>query len=230
MDADDYEKLSKGVDQIRQRGGVMDNSWKNSSDLSGANPANPLGRWPANFIHDGSQQVLDLFPNTKGGSWVRTDGARHFNNDGKPTGYVRSGQADSSMGSAARFYYCSKANKSDRNEGLDDFEEDYNRGTGTHHNGTSNTRVGNQAERAAGITHVELQKVKNVHPTVKPTDLMRYLCRLVTQPGGTVLDPFMGSGTTGKAAMLDGFDFIGCEMDEQYYKIAETRIRHALER
>jgi site-specific DNA-methyltransferase (adenine-specific) len=190
MDADDYEELSKGVDQIRQRGGVMDNSWKNSSDLSGANPANPLGRWPANFIHDGSQQVLDLFPNTKGGSWVRTDGARHFNNDGKPTGYVRSGQADSSMGSAARFFYCSKAGKKDR----------------------------------------DLDEHGNIHPTVKPTDLMGYLCRLVTQPGGTVLDPFMGSGTTGKAAMLDGFDFIGCEMDEQYYKIAEARIRHALER
>jgi DNA modification methylase len=190
MDADDYEKLSKGVDQIRQRGGVMDNSWKNSSDLSGANPANPLGRWPANFIHDGSQQVLDLFPNTKGGSWVRTDGARHFNNDGKPTGYVRSGQADSSTGSAARFYYCSKAGKKDR----------------------------------------DLDEHGNIHPTVKPVDLMGYLCRLVTQPGGTVLDPFMGSGTTGKAAMLDGFDFIGCEMDEQYYKIAEARIRHALER
>lgn len=230
MDADDYEKLSKGVDQIRQRGGVMDNSWKNSSDLSGANPANPLGRWPANFIHDGSQEVLDLFPDIKGGSWVRTDGARHFNNDGKPTGHIASGRSDSSMGSAARFFYCSKSNKRDRNEGLDDFDEDYNRGTGTHNNGTSNTRVGNQAERAAGITHVELQKVKNVHPTVKPTDLMRYLCRLVTQPSGTVLDPFMGSGTTGKAAMLDGFEFIGCEMDEQYYKIAEARIRHALER
>jgi hypothetical protein len=190
MDADDYEKLSKGVDQIRQRGGVMDNSWKNSSDLSGANPANPLGRWPANFIHDGSQQVLDLFPNTKGGSWVRTDGARHFNNDGKPTGYVRSGQTDSSIGSAARFFYCSKSGKKDR----------------------------------------DLEEHGNIHPTVKPTDLMGYLCRLVTQPGGTVLDPFMGSGTTGKAAMLDGFEFIGCEMDEQYYKIAEARIRHALER
>ena len=230
MDAADYEQLSKGVDQIRQRGGVMDNSWKNSSDLSGANPANPLGRWPANFIHDGSQEVLDLFPDTKGGSWVRTDGARHFNNNGKPTGHIASGRSDSSTGSAARYFYCAKANKADRNEGLDDFEEDYNRGTGTHNNGKSNTRVGNAAERAAGITHVELQKVKNIHPTVKPTDLMRYLCRLVTQPGGTVLDPFMGSGTTGKAAMLDGFEFIGCEMDEQYYKIAEARIRHALER
>jgi site-specific DNA-methyltransferase (adenine-specific) len=76
----------------------------------------------------------------------------------------------------------------------------------------------------------DLESEKSSHPTVKPTDLMRYLCRLVTQPGGTVLDPFMGSGTTGKAAMLDGFEFIGCEMDEQYYKIAEARIRHALER
>jgi site-specific DNA-methyltransferase (adenine-specific) len=229
MDSDDYEKLSKGVDQIRQRGGVMDNSWKNSSDLSGANPANPLGRWPANFIHDGSQQVLDLFPNTQpsrsGGISYNKD-TQHLN--GKQP-HARTGHDDLG-GSAARYFYCSKANKADRNEGLDDFEEDYNRGTGTHHNGTSNTRVGNQAERAAGITHVELQKVKNVHPTVKPTDLMRYLCRLVTQPCGTVLDPFMGSGTTGKAAMLDGFDFIGCEMDEQYYKIAEARIRHALER
>ena len=228
MDADDFAKLSAGVDKIRDRGGSMEGSWKNSSDLSGANPANPLGRWPANFIHDGSQEVLDLFPDVKGGSWVRTDGARHFNNDGKATRPVRSG-SDLSNGSAARFFYCSKASKQDKNEGLDEFEENYNRGTSTHGNGKSNTRVGNAKERAAGITHVELQKVKNVHPTVKPTDLMRYLCRLVTQPGGTVLDPFMGSGSTGKAAMLEGFDFIGCEMTEEYYKIAEARIRHALE-
>ena len=73
MDQGDFDKLSRGVDAIRERGGSMDNSWKNSSDLSGANPANPLGRWPANFIHDGSQEVLDLFPDAKGGSWVNTD-------------------------------------------------------------------------------------------------------------------------------------------------------------
>ena len=63
------------------------------------------------------------------------------------------------------------------------------------------------------------------HPTVKPTDLMRYLCRLVTPPGGTVLDPFMGSGSTGKAAMLEDFNFIGIERDPEYYKIAEARIK-----
>jgi len=216
MDAADYEQLSKGVNQIRQRGGVMDNSWKNSSDLSGANPANPLGRWPANFIHDGSQEVLDLFPNTQpsrsGGISYNKD-TQHLN--GKQP-HARTGHDDLG-GSTARYFYCAKANKTDRNEGLDDFEE------------KQYSHDGRQARNETAFQRND-SVAANHHPTVKPTDLMRYLCRLVTQPGGTVLDPFMGSGTTGKAAMLDGFDFIGCEMDEQYYKIAEARIRHALER
>ena len=84
-------------------------------------------------------------------------------------------------GSAARFFYCPKASKKDRDEG-------------------------------------------NTHPTVKPTALMAYLCRLITPTGGTVLDPYMGSGSTGKAAVSEGFDFIGCELDEEYYKIATARI------
>lgn len=66
----------------------------------------------------------------------------------------------------------------------------------------------------------------NIHPTVKPTDLMAYLCRLVTSPGGVVLDPFMGSGSTGKAAVREGFRFIGIEMDADYIAIAESRIAH----
>jgi DNA modification methylase len=65
----------------------------------------------------------------------------------------------------------------------------------------------------------------NTHPTVKPTDLMRYLCRLVTPPGGIVLDPFMGSGSTGKAAMLDGFRFIGIEREAEYLEIAKQRMQ-----
>ena len=68
---------------------------------------------------------------------------------------------------------------------------------------------------------------RNIHSTVKPTDLMRYLCRLVTPPGGTVLDPFMGSGSTGKAAVLEGFSFIGIEREAEYIAIAEARINHA---
>lgn len=143
------------------------------------------GRWPANFIHDGSEEVVGLFPsNVKGGTWNHTAGARHFNNDGNPTGYQTSG-SDASTGSAARFFYCAKASKADRGEG-------------------------------------------NVHPTVKPTDLMRYLCRLVTPPGGIVLDPFMGSGSTGKAAILEGFRFIGIERDAEYIEIARARIDMAV--
>ena len=68
----------------------------------------------------------------------------------------------------------------------------------------------------------------NHHPTVKPTDLMRYLCRLVTRPGGTVLDPFMGSGSTGKACAYEGFSFIGVDQSEEYVKIANARIEFAL--
>jgi site-specific DNA-methyltransferase (adenine-specific) len=149
------------------------------------------GRWPANFIHDGSEEVTDL------------------------------------LGDAARFFYCPKASKRDRDEGCEGMEERHNKGSGTHGNGTASTRLGNAAERAAGITHVELQKVRNHHPTVKPTDLMRYLCRLVTPPDGLVLDPFTGSGSTGKAAILEGFRFVGCELSAEYIEIARARIGHA---
>ena len=187
MSDEDYEKLSSGVERIREKGGTMGNSWKNSSDLSNANPANPAGRWPANFIHDGSQEVLELFPDVKG--------------------------------SAARFFYVPKASKKDKEEGLDDFEERTQAATF----GDIGPMEGNPRKPNTG--HV--QKIRNHHPTVKPTELMKYLCRLVTQPGGIVLDPFMGSGSTGKAAILEGFRFIGCELDEEYLAIAEARIKHA---
>ena len=169
------------------------------------------GRFPANFIHDGSDEVLELFPDTKGGTWNTTKGARHFNNDGEPTGYATSKQ-DSSTGSAARFFYCAKANKKDRNEGLDRFadKEVHRYGAGI----------------GEGLTPNAPANDKNHHPTVKPTDLMRYLCRLITPPNGTVLDPFTGSGSTGKAALLEGFNFIGIEQSEEYAAIAQARIEH----
>jgi site-specific DNA-methyltransferase (adenine-specific) len=112
---------------------------------------NPPGRWPANLIHDGSEEPAEL------------------------------------LGTAARFFYCAKASRSDRGDG-------------------------------------------NGHPTVKPTELMRYLCRLVTPPGGTVLDPFAGSGSTGKAAALEGFRFIGIEREAEYVEIARARIAAAVAR
>lgn len=168
------------------------------------------GRFPANFIHDGSDEVLELFPDTKGGTWNTTKGARHFNNDGEPTGYATSKQ-DSSTGSAARFFYCAKANKKDRNEGLGGFAD---------------VVAGGMQGRSDGSLG-SITMNKNHHPTVKPTDLMRYLCRLVTPPNGVVLDPFTGSGSTGKAAVLEGFSFIGVEQSEEYIKIAQARIESA---
>jgi site-specific DNA-methyltransferase (adenine-specific) len=178
------------------------------------------GRFPANFIHDGSDEVLQLFPNTKGGTWNTTKGARHFNNDGEPTGYATS-KSDSSTGSAARFFYCAKASKKDRNEGLDGFEER-----------PSASMAGNliDGSRLGGDgSPIKTPQRANHHPTVKPTELMRYLCRLITPPNGIVLDPFTGSGSTGKAAVLEGFSFIGVEQSEEYIAIAEARIQSAKE-
>lgn len=119
-----------------------------------------LGRWPANVIHDGSDEVVTLFPGKKDNS------------------------------SVGRFFYCPKANRTDRNEGC--------------------------------------ENIPNCHPTVKPTDLMRYLIRLVTPSGGLVGDFFMGSGSTGKAAVLENVRFIGCDKEANYFTIAKTRIQTAL--
>jgi len=121
-------------------------------------------------------------------------------------------------GGASRFFYCPKTSKTDRNEGLDDFEEkqqDLSRKEG---------KVGGDNPRNRGVN-----KRKNHHPTVKPTDLMLYLIRLVTPKGGTTLDPFMGSGSTGKASVRGGFDFIGIEREDEYMKIAEARIQYEIE-
>ena len=77
-----------------------------------------------------------------------------------------------------------------------------------------------------GSGNLRETKRHNNHPTVKPTNLMRYLCKLVTPPGGTILDPFMGSGSTGKAAAMEGFNFIGIELEKEYAEIADKRINN----
>jgi len=175
------------------------------------------GRWPANVIHDGSDEVVGLFPsNVKGGTWNRTSGARHFNNNGDATGYETSG-SDASTGSAARFFYCAKASKADRDEGCEGIEERTKRILG---DGIPSAVNSDPHGMSGGGDRV----ARNHHPTVKPTALMRYLCRLVTPPGGVVLDPFTGSGSTGKAAVLEGFDFVGIEREAEYVEIAKARI------
>ena len=149
----------------------------------------PQGRFPANLIHDGSQEVLDLFPESKDGVATMRNAIQgeHSGNTilGKRNNPPAIDVGYGGKGSAARFFYAAKASKKDREEG-------------------------------------------NTHPTVKPTNLMAYLCRLITPTGGTVLDPYMGSGSTGKAARREGFRFVGIEREPEYMAIAEARITKAI--
>lgn len=174
-----------------------------------------LGRWPANFCHDGSDEVLELFPQTKPSKVGKPRGTfkkgLFANSD-----FNKVGQEHEDSGSAARFFYCAKANRRDRNEGLDEFEEV------REHDGRKDGGVGGNNPRNRTNTPNQ-----NHHPTVKPTDLMRYLVRLITPPDGTVLDPFTGSGSTGKAAVLEGMNFVGIELNQEYADIANARIRGA---
>jgi site-specific DNA-methyltransferase (adenine-specific) len=175
------------------------------------------GRWPANLIHDGSDEAVGLFPLTKSGFMQGGEKAS------KGAGMFGGGQSNvdtyGDSASAARFFYCAKASKKDRDEGLFGWiEEKIDSGYGGGLGGARpHTREDYKYEG----------RRKNNHPTVKPTALMRYLCRLVTPPGGTVLDPFMGSGSTGKAAVLEGLNFIGIEREAEYVKIAKARIAAA---
>jgi site-specific DNA-methyltransferase (adenine-specific) len=134
-------------------------------------------------------------------------------------------------GSAARFFYETKATRNDRNEGCEAFFWHEPPGAKRW------LRIDEATYRRLEAENVELRKAKktthkiaqgNIHPTVKPTDLMGYLMRLVTRPGGIVLDPFMGSGSTGKAAVLEGFGFVGIERDPDHFDVAKARILDAI--
>ena len=175
------------------------------------------GRYPANVIHDGSDVVQDIFPNTKSSNVSRERKAgTEF---GQSSGWNKHNNVDSGLmpaygdeGSASRYFYCPKTAKSERNQGLIEFDDkQYS------HDGRKKS-IENPYQRNKSIS-------KNSHPTVKPVELMKYLCRLVTPKGGTVLDPFMGSGSTGMAAKDEGFDFIGIEREKEYFEISEQRIK-----
>lgn len=216
------------IDGARVGSEVIKTNGRGSMD--GTTPIVPLnpnfqgsqhtGRWPANVIHDGSDEVVALFPDTgKSGVAVRRNGNSA---KGMFAVAIAEGSADVGFrdsGSAARFFYCAKASKRDRNEGLDGFEAKI-----TNDNTPPGSKGSNSPRAGAGRGGA----TANHHPTVKPTDLMRYLCRLITPPNGTVLDPFMGSGSTGKAAMYEGFKFIGIEMTDEYLPIAKARIEFAV--
>ena len=190
-------------------------------DGSGGWSQNEQGRFPANFIHYGSDEVLQLFPDSKG-AFAPVKSGHSGKSNGIYNDYAQRGDDGATFyndsGSAARFFYCAKANKQDRNEGLDpDLFPLQNYTDANKMGGAGDTMLTGSGNPRDGRKH-------NHHPTVKPTDLMRYLCRLITPPNGVILDPFTGSGSTGKAAVLEGFNFIGMEQSAEYVEIAKARI------
>lgn len=177
------------------------------------------GRFPANVIHDGSKEACANMPNSKGGSGKGFKAGDYEEHD-TATNFTRGDfKPYNDDGSASRYFYCAKASKKDRDEGLEEFEE-------------KNTMCDRNPELASAnmLQNRSGNLRKNTHPTVKPTNLMQYLIRLVAPKGATILDPFMGSGSTGKAVMYEnkerdaGYKFIGIELSEEYCKIAKARI------
>jgi DNA modification methylase len=180
------------------------------------------GRWPANLILDDSKEVQSLFPNTKSGSG---NGNAEIGVPGNIP--LRRGTlvARTDHGSAARFFYCAKCSTKDHEEGLAELPDS-----------ELPLTMGKRCAKCGKWDRPNSQCVceepeweapkarKNNHPTCKPTDLMRWLVRLVTRPGGVVLDPFMGSGSTGKACALEGMHFIGIDLEPEYVEIARARI------
>jgi site-specific DNA-methyltransferase (adenine-specific) len=181
------------------------------------------GRWPANIIFDEEAgEILDQQSGiSKSPSKVKSGGKTFHGQDYDIRGEDKEGYND--KGGASRFFYCPKASKKDRNDGLDEFEKKqvFQKNTSTF--------ITDPRHPDGGYEHNPISQ-SNHHPTVKPTELMLYLIKLVTPKGGTVMDCFMGSGSTGKAAVKGGFDFIGIEREEEYYKIAEARINNMLDK
>ena len=195
---------------------ITDNVLKHGTggiNIDGCRVGNELGRFPANVMHDGSEEVVSKFPQTgKFGSVKPIDKQKTNDVFGKYN-EVKEFQAYDDEGSAARFFYCPKASKKERNFGLIDLEDKQYSFDGR------KKEIENPFQRNKSVA-------KNNHPTVKPIKLMQYLCRLITPKGGTVLDPFMGSGTTGLACKNEGFDFIGIEKEEEYFEIAKARLQN----
>jgi site-specific DNA-methyltransferase (adenine-specific) len=234
------DKLSGGhCSSGQQMSGGWERPWMKDPEAVAANAersrasvekSESLGRFPANLIHDGSDEVLSCFPKTEPSRKGKPRGSK---TSGDGWGMTKTGSEYDDKGTAARFFYCTKASKRDRNEGLEDI--DLKSSANKEHWFQRVCSKCGIFQRGDEVCQDEDNcpkewinpPKKNNHPTVKPTDLMRYLVRLVTPPNGTVLDPFMGSGSTGKACMVEGFDFIGIELDEDYVEIARARIEAA---
>lgn len=237
IEAVDQEQLAKNWDrnQSTSTDGVASFVSQSGVDLREYAPTS--GRWPANVAFDEyTAGLLD----EQGGVTIgkigmkknpsrsqvftqnKTDSAAGMFTGRYGGSVIDSGITDS--GGASRFFYVSKASKRDRNEGLDGLQIKQTVGGGG--------GIGDYLDdvnSASGKYGSEKAPAQNFHPTVKPTDLMRYLIKLVTPPNGIVLDPFTGSGSTGKAALLDGFQFIGIELTEDYLPIIQGRLQWAVD-
>jgi hypothetical protein len=202
------------------------------------------GRFPANLIHDGSPEVLAGFPSPHGaghklseeeslakwpdrspsssvygnGNGLQSYGSPRFGDTGSAARFFQTCPPDEPT--EARYIYAPKASKADRDEGLEGLPL---RPAGCL---DGNADLDN-ARKIGARPDLPVAPARNNHPTVKSTSLMRYLCRLITPPNGLILDPFTGSGSTGKAAMLEGFSFVGIEQDADYAAIARARIEKA---
>lgn len=215
VDDDAYARNCSGD---RGHAGTRTEDREGATDLhTGGGSASSIGRWPANLIHDGSDEVVAMFPREAGAQAQASGSARTGRSESMARNHMLGTEtpapfhADS--GSAARFFYCAKASREDRNDGCSHMQKrPLNWSSGDANPG---------AFQAAGTD----RSAQNDHPTVKPTDLMAYLVRLVTPRGGVVLDPFMGSGSTGRGAVIEGMHFIGIELDPRYVEIARCRIR-----
>ena len=176
------------------------------------------GRWPSHLIHDGSDEVLEHFPESKSTPWFPECKSTPWP-DRASTGCFQAsdvvcGGGIGDSGSAARFFYCAKPSKAERNAKLDGFKEKPSGGL----KGTEDQTL------LTGSGNIRDNMNTNHHPTVKGQALMRYLITLITPPDGTVLDMFMGSGSTGVAAKALGFGFVGVELEQEYFEIAKARI------
>lgn len=204
--------------------------WQDKESLS-KNLIEPIaatqGRFPPHLLHDGSDVVKQCFPESK---------SCNSHSDAMPISKYRPLQGNyqkqgpiypGDSGSASRFFpslpydeedcatifYCAKASRTDRNEGCELMEEK---------NPWDRNCVSKALEGFGSLSGPR----QNNHVSVKPTNLMRWICRLLTPKGGTLLDPFMGSGSTLKAAVLENFNCIGIEMDADYFEIAKARVAH----
>jgi DNA modification methylase len=209
-----WEHGDPGFVASGRRGVFFDETKGMNLNNSGRSPSSPLGRWPANLLHDGSDEVLAGFPETGKSSGGSGEASQNPQMDGHTVGWMTGIRANmgglGDSGSAARYFYCAKASRAERDAGLHGF-------------GATNVNDGRATSMDTPYQRGDTQR-RNIHPTVKPVSLMRYLIRLVTPPGGIVLDNFAGSGTTGCGCAVEGVDFVGVELAPEHVAIAERRI------